>query len=83
MIGFYIDPTGEFDVRWPKTDQEALELARQYLKFETAQPSAQLVLQPSLSLIQARLDEAQAAVTVATEAETARSVSRTHATVIP
>lgn len=75
MIGFYIDPTGEFDVRWPRTDQEALDLARQYIKFESTQPSALLVLQPSLSQIQAKLDEAQAAVSAATEAETARAVS--------
>lgn len=75
MIGFYIDPTGEFDVRWPKTDTEALELARQYMKFEASQASDQQVPQPSLAQLQSKLDEAQAAVTAATEAETARAMS--------
>jgi hypothetical protein len=69
MIAIKIDANGGYNLIWPRTDQEILNLASAYVAQESRLPAAQRVASPSLALVQTALTQAQAPAELATQAE--------------
>lgn len=75
MISVRLDYNGKYDVRWPRTDMQILELGRAYLEQEALQAAEVHVLMPSTARIQALYDAAVIGATTGESGEVERAAA--------
>lgn len=75
MLTLRFDGSGLFNIQWPKKSNDVIELGRLYVTYEQKQPLANQVVLPTLGMMQASLQAAQASQQLAHIGEASRAQS--------